>query len=247
MPTLVHIPYSPWSQRARWALALQGVPHERVVYAIKLDEPWLRWRLRRPFGPLTLPVLLREDEPPLLDSVDIAIWAAARTERPPLITPANEAEVRAWVERADLLMAAGRVLTTRRVLDDPTALDEHLPPALRMTGPLGRAIARRAAHDLLDKYGHLAPEDPRAGMREVLEAARVALRSGPHLLGERSFADVALTMAMAFVEPVQEPRVRLGPHSRGCWRDEELAEEYGDLLAWRDGQWGVYEAEVGRG
>lgn len=56
--------------------------------------------------------------------------------------------------------------------------------------PAGAPTGRQAAHDLLDRYGHLSPADP----REILDAARQALRSGPHPLSERPFADVALTM-----------------------------------------------------
>lgn len=241
MPTLVHIPFSPWSQRARWALALQRVPHEAVVYTPRLNEPWLRWKLGRPWASFTLPVLLRDDGPALLDSLDIAEWAAARSDNP-LITDENRAEVQAWVARVERLLCAARVRVTERVLADPTAIREQVPPFLRFTGPVGEAMVRRIARDLLVKYGHLAPADPHAAMGEVLEAARDALRERSFLLGEHSFADLALATALAFVDPPAAPRVKLGRRSRELWRDPTLAAEFSDLLQWRDAQWTIYEA-----
>ena len=57
MTVLTALPYSPWSEKATWAL-----DHHRIDY--KYDEHMplvgdikLRWRLRKPKGIVTVPVL----------------------------------------------------------------------------------------------------------------------------------------------------------------------------------------------
>ena len=42
MPTLVGLAYSPWTQKARWALTHHGVPHDFESYVPTLGEPKLR-------------------------------------------------------------------------------------------------------------------------------------------------------------------------------------------------------------
>lgn len=70
-PTLVSLEYSPWSAKARWALAHHQVRYRKVAYVPMVAEPWLRWKLRRWSGRVTVPVWI-DGERVLTDSLQIA-------------------------------------------------------------------------------------------------------------------------------------------------------------------------------
>jgi glutathione S-transferase len=246
MARLVSISYSPWSLRTRMALQAMGVPYSTYAYTPMLSEPWLRWRLRRLSGPVTVPVLLRDDGPPLTDSFDIVRWGSAQAAEP-LLPAALEDDVRAWNDVADTLLSAGRLRTTRRVSARPDAVRESLPAPVAALGPLGLAIGRQAAGALLRKYG--TPDDDAAA---CLSRMTAALDQLDQALGSRAgeaptetaaprwlvndtltYADITVAVGLSFVQP--HARHRLGPASRLCWEEPALAERYAHLLAWRDG------------
>jgi glutathione S-transferase len=233
VPTLVHLPYSPWSARTRLALEAQGVPVTLRAYVPTLSEPGLRLALRRPFGLVSVPVLLREDGPPLTDSLDIVRWGAARSDRP-LVTEPQLGDIVAWNAAADRWLEAGRARTTPRVMADPEAMRESVPPFLRALGPLGLWFGRDAAARILRKYG--AARRTPEGWREVLAAGlaelRAALDGREWLLDSFSYADLTAAFGLSFVSP--HPDAPLGPRSRVAWTEADLAAAYPDLLAWRD-------------
>lgn len=239
-PVLVHLPISAWSHRARQALRVEGIVHRRRVYVPTLSEPALRWQTRRWTGPVSVPVLIPEDGPALTDSTAIAAWASARG-RHGLLPPSSEAAVRPYVALAQRALDAGRVCATRRVLDDPGALREALPPPLRALGPVGLPVARQVAHGLLRKYGGDVPEDAAAALSAALEALEAAVDDRPHLVaGRLTWADLAVASALAFVRP--PPSLRLPPHTAAAFTDADLTARFDGLLAWRD----AVEDEVAR-
>ena len=64
---------------------------------------------------------------------------------------------------------------------------------------------------------------------------RDALSDGRRcLLGEFSYADIAMASALQFVAPVGDEHIRLGPATRRAWTDLDLAGELTDLIEWRD-------------
>lgn len=231
-PLFVSIPYSPWSRRAWIALKRMEVDVDKRVYTPTISEPWLRWRTRRPRGPITVPVLLW-DGPALLDGLDIVRWGSERAEEP-LITPANDGAVEVWNTRSSRALEAGRLLTTQAVLADEKALSASLPPPIRRLGPLGRAIGRHASRQLLDKY---AIGGDAAAWERTLETYCEELRSDlggrPFLLDGPSYADITAAIGLSFVLP--DPRAPIAPAALKCWTRVDLAEAYADLLAWRDG------------
>jgi glutathione S-transferase len=231
-PTLVHIPYSPWSRRTRLALERMGVEVERKVYTPTLSEPGLRWALGRWRGRVTVPVLLRPDGPPLTDSFDIVCWASDRSETP-LAPPELRAALREWDARAEAALSAGRQLTTLSVLDDPEALRASLPPLVRRLGPVGMAIGRDASWRLLEKYGDGRTEP---AWEEDL-ACYVAdldrrLEEGEHLLGRPSYADLLAASGLAFVRP--DAGAHVPDPARACWTRQELVDAYPRVFAWQD-------------
>ena len=229
-PELVSIPYSPWSIRARMALRYMGVEVRTRTYVPVLSTPGLRLRLRRPVGRVTLPVLFHEG-PPVMDSLDIVAWGAKRSERP-LIDNTNRDEVARWSRVSDRLLEAGRVRTTHRVLGDPEALRESLPPFLRPLGPVGLAVGRNEARRLLRKYGDGPAADQVGRMRDALTTVQQALGGRDTLLDRFSYADVTVAVGLSFVRPHADHP--LGPRARRCWTTDELAEAFAPLLEWRD-------------
>jgi glutathione S-transferase len=238
--------YSPWSERARWALDHHGLAYRETAYTPMLGEPWLRLRIRKFRGPVSIPVLFADGEI-VRESVEIARWAdraAAAASgggggAPPLFPAGEERAVDAWVRRADALMEAGRVLSVPRVMGDGAARRESLPAAIPgvLRGVL-EPMARMGGAYLSRKYA-LHDRDPIAAesaIRAVLGELRAALSgSRTHLVGDGlTFADVAMAAALMFVRPVDHPAVPLGPGLRAAYTSAALAGEYADLLAWRD-------------
>lgn len=233
MRRLVALSYSPWSEKARWALDHHRVEYRRVEYVPMLGAPLLRAATRRWSGRVTVPVLLG-DGPPRLDSWDIALRAEEIGEGAPLFA-GDRGAIAGWNALSDRALAASRAAAIARVAADPGAQQESLPglvpsalrPALRPVATVGVGYFRR-------KYGGDAPperalEDALAELREALDA-----RGGEHVLGELSYADIAMAAALQFVRPVADRFIRLGPASRRAYSDEALARRYEDLIEWRD-------------
>ena len=213
------------------ALEAMGVELSVTTYVPSITTPWLRWKLRRPVGALTLPVLLW-DGSPVTDSLDIVKWGCERTERP-LITTDTLGAVTHWAAVADRLLAAGRIRTTHRVLGHPQALSESLPPVVRQLGVLGLVAGRREAKRLLRKYGDGSGAAAQAArMRAELRVIAEALGGRETMLEDFSYADIVLAVALSFVKPHSSHP--LGPTARVCWSADELAEEFIALVAWRD-------------
>lgn len=236
MAVLVALSYSPWSEKARWALDHHRVPYREVEYVPMLGAPLLRVALRDFHGPVTVPVLFYEGGA-FRDSYDIARFAEREGAGAPLFPSGSEAAVTAWNADSETLMAHGRALSVSSTAKDRDALAEALPgflpavvrPALRPLAALGtRYIARKY---VLDEHGL---EEHRAAIRDVLDRLRAALGGRATLLDGFSYADVAMAAALQFVRPVSGRYVPLGAATRLAWTRPRLAEDYADLLDWRD-------------
>lgn len=235
-PELVGLSYSAWTLKARWSLDAHEVEYRFVEYLPMLGEPALRLRLGTPLRKASVPVLFTEAGP-FTDSWDIAQWAAANassSER--LISDANRAAVADWNARSERLLAAGRARTTRRVMRDPAALAESVPPPLNQLGPLTRGIGALGARFLLAKYrgDRVSEEAAEAAMRIELDALRAGLAGRETLLDDFSYADVAMALGFCFIAPPGGGRVRIGVASLPHWSFPELAVEYADLVGWAE-------------
>ncbi len=230
--TLVHIPYSPWSRRVRLALRRMGVSVDLKLYTPTLSEPWLRWRLKRWRGRLSVPVLLRDDGPALTDSFDIVCWGSDRSDAP-LAQPHLRDGLREWNARAEAALSAGRQLTTLEVLEDNVALRASLPPPMKTLGPLGSVIGRDACWRLLEKYGDgRTPPAWEEDLRCYVEDLDRRLEAGDHLLGEPSYADLLAATGLAFVRP--DARSRVPEEALHCWTRHELVEAHPRVFAWQE-------------
>ncbi|MBI4954957.1 MAG: glutathione S-transferase N-terminal domain-containing protein [Myxococcales bacterium] len=237
---LIGLPYSPWSERARFALDVRHVAYTFRSYQPLLGEPRLRLLTGKWRGHVTVPVL-RDGKLVLSDSGAIARHADEHGDGPRLF-PGPGGEVAPFEALADRGLAAGRALSLARMLDDDAALAEMVPRALRkVLGPLAVGIGKAGVRRTFRKYGCDARPlaEHRAELESVLEALRAALaRSASQdeprtLLPAFSYADITMAQALAFVEP-PSTGLRLGRASRRAFSDPELRARYADLVAWRD-------------
>jgi glutathione S-transferase len=246
MTELLGLPFSPWSEKARWALEARRVPYKERLYMPLIGEPALRWKLGKWTGNVTVPVLTDDDGEVFADSSDIAKWADGRGEGPTLFPPLLLAEITRFVDLSERGLAAGRALSLARTLESRAALREMTPKNLRrMLGGLAPGLGAIGVRRTLRKYGSTrsARDTHVKVLVEVLDELRSALAkpsaADPKtLLGPFTFADIAMSQVLVFVEP---PRfgLRIGVANRAAFTDDALRAAYPDLLAWRDA---LYEA-----
>jgi glutathione S-transferase len=239
MTELLALPFSPWSEKARWALDVRHVPYAYRVYQPLLGEPALRMKVGRLRGRVTVPVLTTDDGEVLTDSADIARWADQRGDGPSLFPREHLEAIARFVDLSERALDAARALTLSRMLGDDLALAEMVPAGLRRLGKVASHVGAFGIRRTLHKYGggRLALDAHRRALASALGEIRAALGpSGPEprtLLGTFTFADIAASQALVAAEPPAFG-LKLRPASRRCWSDAALRQEYGDLVAWRD-------------
>lgn len=232
MATLLEMPFSPWSEKARWALDHHRFAYDKRTYVPLLGELGLRQRLGRWRGKVSVPVLF-DAASTIADSYEIAKYADARGSGSPLVPPEREREIAHWNERAQVVMSTGRALSLDRALKMPEALDDMAPRGFPDLGGVSRALTSVGVRFVQRKYA-VSDQDVRR-VRAVLDEMRAALARGRrYLLGDFTFADVAACAALQFVSPVSDAHFPIGPGTRKSFEDPELARDYADLLEFRD-------------
>lgn len=230
MNTFYSIAYSPWSERARWALQAAQIPFQNVAFVPTVTDARLRLALRRPLGRLTVPVLFVDGGPALDDSLDIARWAS---QQAPERLPFGQQTQALW-QTASRLLEASRIRTTWRALDDEALLRANLPTPLRKAGPLGLRVGKLVARKLLKKYPAGSREACLDTMRQCLQELRPAVEGKKTIEGQFSVADIAVATSLAMVQPAPGRWARLSDTARRGWTEPALAQEFAELLAWRD-------------
>lgn len=245
MHELLGLPFSPWSEKACWALDVRHVPYRYRLYQPIVGEPALRMKTKRWHGKVTVPVLTDARGHVYDDSAKIARFADAHGEGPRLFPPEQEQRVEHWIELSERGTAAGRILALERQVEDPQALAELVPRGVpRLLRTPATKLVKLALRRTLAKYGTPRPstDEARETLRAVLDELRSDLVGSPTtpatILGSFSFADIAASQLLGFVSPAAFG-LKLGQASRRCYHDPELAREYPDLIAWRDA---LYEA-----
>ncbi|MCP4449266.1 MAG: glutathione S-transferase domain-containing protein [Myxococcales bacterium] len=118
MLELVAISYSPWSEKARWALDHHSVLYGEVEHLPMLGEPALRKRLGKWRGKISIPLLLKTDGA-VHDSFEIAEYAEEIGSSPVTLFPDEKREmIVGWSEQSETALAAGRALVSTSVLQD---------------------------------------------------------------------------------------------------------------------------------
>jgi glutathione S-transferase len=233
---LVQLSYSPWSERARWALDHHAIAYRTIEHAPFLGELRLRRLVGRKKGRATVPVLIDRDTV-LTDSWDIVRYADSIGNGPKLIPPDQEAGVREWTELADRASSQGRALVVGALLSSDAALDEALPFALPgWLYPAMRPVTRFGLRWFARKYDlwPSAAEEREAPMRSALDRLSAAIRSSSYLLGKFTYADIAMATLLQGISPVGNGYIRLGPATRRAWTRPTLEKDYPEAVRWRD-------------
>lgn len=242
---LVQMHYSPWSERARWALDHHALEYRAIEHQPFLGEIALRRLVaKKGRGRATVPVLV-DGATLLTESWDIAEYADRNGSGSKLVLPGREAEVREWVGIADRISNEGRALVVSGLRSNG-ALDESLPfPVPAWLLPAMRPITRFGMSWFARKYG-VADTNAEAiedRMRPLLDRFRDAVTAQRYLLGTFSFADIAMATLLQGISPVGNGYIRLGPATRRAWTRPRLEKEYADLVRWRDN---LYAAHRGK-
>jgi glutathione S-transferase len=236
MSKLIALSYSPWSEKARWALDHRAVPYVEAAYVPMIGELGLRATTGRWTGRVTVPVLVTGAGEVLTDSFDIARYAERVGSGAPLFPPEHEARLAEWNARSDEAMAAARGAVVTRLAASPAALLESLPKFARNLGPLATALGRSGVRFFQRKYDLTAAAGDQTKFRSALDALRAALAGGrPYVLDRFTYADISAAVLLQAVVPVDHKYIRLGRATRATWTDGALASEYADLVTWRDG------------
>jgi glutathione S-transferase len=226
--------FSPFSEKARWALDHHRVPYVWTEHVPMMGERKLRNIAGAKGERVSVPLAIDGDAV-LRDSLAIAKHADRVGKGAPLF--ANEAAVLTWVGRSDRALDAARVLLFARTLRDREALRESLPGWVpRPLRGLATPVAARAWRFLSRKYGadKVDPEEATATLREVLGAMRKAVASRDTILDGFSYADIAMAVVLQMIAPVADEYIVLGPGRRRSWTEPTLAAEFADLVSWRD-------------
>ncbi len=255
MNELLAIPYSPWSEKARWALDARRVSYHYRTYLPLVGEPALRWKLKQWTGAVTVPVMTTDDDQLLRDSADIARWADQHGDGDVKLFPAaHDAAIARFIARSEEGLAAGRALSLWQMAEDDEALAEMVPSGLRKPlGKLSSRIGRMGIERTLRKYGaqKIARADHERTVTTILDELRAALAQAPAgvgaktLLGSFTFADVAMAQVLTFVKPPSFG-LRMGRASRRSFTNDALCERYADLVAWRDALYDAHRPRAAR-
>jgi len=222
--------FSPWTKKARWALEYCDVPYEYREYIPTLSEPGLRFKLRQLGGSISVPLLITPDHV-LRDSWDIAVFANDLAGDNRL---GDMESIESWNQISEAALAEGRTRVVRAILGNNKALEEGMPkfiPAF-LRRPM-RFIAKDAVKRLDKKYAHLLKSN---SLRSALDTLREKLNlvDSDYLLGEFSYADITMAVILEVIAPIAIVEPPQGPETVKIWHNSELADEYQDLIEWRD-------------
>jgi len=239
---LIHIPHSPWSERARWALDHHRIAYDASVYVPMLCEPVFRLRLGLRAGRITAPMLFDGDEV-LRDSYDIARHAEAHGRGAPLFPEECVRAIDDWHRRAEAAAHAGRALMARKLAADgdakleavPAAIPAPLRAALRPMADVGVSFFSRKY-----RLSERTEDTDRRALGQFLSHVRDQLSGRDTLLDRFTFADVSAATVLQLVLPVADEYISLGRATRACWTDPQLADQFCDLLDWRDALYARY-------
>lgn len=236
MNELVGMYFSPWTERARWALDYHKIPYRYVEYTTLLGQPLLRLRAGKPFGKVSVPLLITPNER-VNDSFEIAAYSDRKSEKEPLVPSAHFEEIRNWTESAELALYSARLRATRRIQVSSEALADRLPDYTpKVLRKAFVPMAYVATEYILRKYQLEDDGDEKLlrNMDEFFNKANNALSGRRLVFDNLSFADIVIATAIQAITPVEDKYIYLGSPSRKCMCEPTLEKKYSSLIKWRD-------------
>jgi glutathione S-transferase len=237
MSRFIGLPYSPWTEKARWVLDHHRIHYKFMEHAPIVGDLLLRILIRKPKGRVTVPVF-EDGGRWFTDSFDIAQHADRIGSGPRLFPGDKLAAIEAWNRKSEAAMTAARAHMIVQSADNPKAAAAAIPPVVPApVKPLLVPLAKKFFESFIVKYNmREGSESHMATLTSALDDLRAGLAGkGGYLLGnEFSYADIAMAVVLQIVSPVDERYMAIGPGGREGWTTRELVDRYGDLLAWRD-------------
>ena len=236
--TLYGIHQSVWTERARWALDHHGVAYRFHEHMPLMGELLLRHKagVKKASVPL-----FADGDVVVMGSVDIARRAEVTGSGAKLF---GDPAVDRWVDVAERVAGAGRACFFEKLLASPAAQREVVPrfvprAFLGLAAPSAAMVVR-----YLGRKWNVPTDVPvvvATAMRPALEQVRSGLAGKRYLLDDDfSFADLAIASALGVIEPL--PSSPLGPATKAAWTIPALADDFRDLLDWRDGIYARHRA-----
>ncbi len=234
MNILVGISYSPWTEKASWALNKAGVPYKYKNHEVIFGMPMLAWQAKRPMGEITVPLLLHDDGPSIMGSFEIAKSQAQ------ILFPAAHLETIEKLEKlSEEILDLTRALSMIRVERSPElqigSLPDYVPAPVK---PFLTSLARLGLSYLRKHFpAPLTYEQSLQKMDALLEQMRAIWqnRSSEFVCGDSfSHADIICAVTLMGVEPVAQEFHKLPKAIRQAFATPELKEKYKDMLTWRD-------------
>ncbi len=231
MPVLYVLPYSPWSERARWMLLHHRIAFEEREHVPMLGELALRAAAGRWLGRVSVPLYV-DVGVAIQDSFAIAEFVDTHGTQTKLFPPDRKHQLAEMNVRAEAIIDAGRAHGITEVMRDDTSATAALPDALRSM-PLAAAMARMGSRFLARKYKVSLARAPER-IREGLLALRTRLGGREYVLDRFTYADIIAATTTSIVLPVDDRYVPLSAGLRKLWTQPDLAREFDDLIQWRD-------------
>jgi len=227
---LVGETFSPWTKKARWALEHCGLEYNYQEYIPTLSEPALRWKLKQISGKVSVPLLFVNKQV-IRSSWNIAVYANEQSGDNRL---GDMSAIKAWDDLSEAALAEGRTRVVRSIKNNKQALIEALPsfiPTL-LRNPL-RFMAYDAVRRLDNKYADLLKSGSiNTALAKVRET--LAQSNNDYLLDDFSYADITMAVIMEVIAPIAHLDPPLGTVTEILWNDEATADEFKDLVEWRN-------------
>jgi glutathione S-transferase len=228
--------YSMWTEQARWALDHHVIRYRYFEHIPMITTPILRLATGKLTGSVSVPILIANGRA-FTDSWDIVAFADREGHREKLIPLDRADEVRAWHNLCDIARKANRVIATDAISRNEEAKRDSLPDFIP-------EFAKNALTPLADlgvaylgmKYDfrHAIIAEEKKKVREVLSQVRKALGNRKFIFDKFTYADITIAATLQFVRPVSDQFIRLKPALREVFTQKDLANEFADLLEWRD-------------
>lgn len=240
---------SPWSLRARWALAYHNCQYTTTYCQPLVSTLYLWYRLNFPFDKITLPILLPSDNttPPLRDSLLIAQYAdKMRGDGVDSLFPEScLKEIDMWSKRMDVVMGYGRQRFMRKMIERDDTIMLYVPKNIRWIQRYGGvAFVRWLTENwFLKKYSDDGGGEENARIawnkvrERIMEVKKERGGDGKQVYliqGKFSYADILVAVGTMFLEPLKDKWFVGVSRAKDCARDERLGREFHEVISWRD-------------
>ncbi len=231
MHTLFTLSYSPWSERARWALLHHRVSFRERAHLPLIGELALRVRARRFRGKVFVPLLVNPHGA-VLGSLAIARYADANGEQNKLFPEHVRESIIALDEQVEQLLGAGRAHVMQTIEEHDDVARAMLPPLLQGL-PFAAASARLGNRFVSRKFS-VSTDALVKRHEEGLRLIKQTLNGRDYVHEKFTYADVLCATSLYFIKPVDDQFVVIDPTMRARWTQNEFVRSFPELFEWRD-------------